>query len=100
MSSIRSPINRAIREVLFAERDRKGLNQAQFAKAMGRAQSTVSKLETGTRFVRIEEFALLARALGANPGDLLNKALALADVGVSVHKRQARKVTRKATKPE
>jgi transcriptional regulator with XRE-family HTH domain len=53
-------------------RERKGLSQAQLAKAVGVRQATISDLETGkSRRIELDVLDKLARVLGVKPAALL-----------------------------
>ena len=59
---------------LKMHRERKGLSQAQLAKAVGVRQATISGLETGkTRRIDLDVLEKLATALGVKPAALLVK---------------------------
>ena len=98
LTSIYDRFSNAIRALLIEERKKSGLSQIQFAKAVKLSQPTISKIEKGGRYILATELIIFSRALGANPLTLLEKAIALADAGVSARKPQARKVTRRTTK--
>jgi transcriptional regulator with XRE-family HTH domain len=100
LTSIYDRLSNAIRDLLIEERSKSGLSQVQFAKAVKLSQPTISKIEKGGRYIMATELIVFSRALGADPVALLARAIALADAGVSARKPQARKVTRRATKPK
>jgi transcriptional regulator with XRE-family HTH domain len=99
LTSIYDRLSNAIRDLLIEERRKAGLSQIQFARAVKLSQPTISKIEKGGRYILATELIVFSRALGANPLALMEKAIALADAGVSARKPQARKMTRRATKP-
>ena len=53
--------------------DRAGLTQVQLAKKLRRPQSFVSKYETGERRLDVVEFLEIAKALSADPADLIRE---------------------------
>jgi transcriptional regulator with XRE-family HTH domain len=99
LAFIRSQFNAIVRDLLMEERKKAGLTQTQFARMVGMKQSSLSKLDNGHRYLGIDDFVVLARKLGVDPPALLAKAIEQAEAGVSVQRRKARSVTRKATKP-
>lgn len=65
-------LDRLVGERLAAARRRRGLSQADLASVVGRSESWVSKVETGT--MRLDSVGLarrIAGLLGVEPGDLL-----------------------------
>ena len=64
---------RRLREVLVEARKAAGMKQVELAKALGRSQSFVSNYERGERRVDVPEFILVARALGADAKELLDR---------------------------
>ena len=69
----------ALRVVLRRARQEAHLTQAQLAKRMRSVQAVVSMIETGGRGVDVTEFVMIARAIGADPRDLLNEALKMSE---------------------
>ncbi len=65
----------AMRELLFAERERQGLTQVDVAAALGKPQSYVSKYERGERRLDLVEFVLVAQAMSSDPIALLRQLL-------------------------
>ena len=61
------------REVLIEARLSAGVTQTQLAKRLGRPQSFVSKFETGERRLDVVEFIEVARALDADPEDIISE---------------------------
>jgi transcriptional regulator with XRE-family HTH domain len=88
-------LSEAIRTLLIEARDRSGLNQIEFAKAVRLSQPTISKIEKGGRYIKAAELVVFSRALQTDPLALLGKAMTLADVGASVGKPQARRARRR-----
>lgn len=60
-----------IQEQIVTTRKRRGLSQAQLAEMAGLTQVTVSRIETTTRGMDVDEYVRIASALGWNAGDLL-----------------------------
>ena len=52
-----------------------GLRQVDLAKRLGKPQSFVSKMETGERRLDVIEFLVVARAMGADPHQLISDVL-------------------------
>lgn len=65
--SLSTPTHTALPQVLRAARLAKGLRQADLATRLQKPQSFVSKIETGERSLDVVEFAIIARAIGADP---------------------------------
>lgn len=59
-------------EKLVEIRTNAGLTQVALAKRLGRPQSFVSKFENGERRLDVIEFIEIARALGADPANLVS----------------------------
>jgi transcriptional regulator with XRE-family HTH domain len=59
--------------LLKEERKKAGLTQARLAKKLRRPQSYVSKYERGDRRLDVIEFLEIARAIGFDPNDVLQK---------------------------
>ncbi|MGH6697469.1 MAG: helix-turn-helix domain-containing protein [Pseudomonas fluorescens] len=57
------------------ERLRAGIKQAELAKKIGKDQSWVSLVEGSQRRVDVVEFIQIAKALGADPIDLLRQII-------------------------
>jgi len=57
------------------ERLRAGIKQAELAKKIGKDQSWVSLVEGSQRRVDVVEFVQIAKALGADPIDLLRQII-------------------------
>ena len=58
-------------DLLVAHRKRAGLSQAQVAEALGRYQSVIAAIESGSRRVDIVELLDLADVIGFDPGAML-----------------------------
>ncbi len=71
MSSIYSEEYQLVIKLLRSTRIAKGLTQAQLAKALGKPQSFIAKVENGERRLDVIEFAHMARLLSLDPADTL-----------------------------
>lgn len=60
-------------DLLKGERKGAGLTQAELAKKLRRPQSYVSKYERGERRIDVVEFLEIARAIGFDPNEVLQK---------------------------
>lgn len=60
-----------LRDVLKEARRTAGLSQTQFGQRIGVTQQLVSKYETGERRISAVDLVVISRALGLNPGELL-----------------------------
>jgi transcriptional regulator with XRE-family HTH domain len=74
--SIFSKRYRSLARQLMLARKRLGVTQAELARRLERPQSYVSKSESGERRLDFVELVELAKALGLNPLDLIQKVLA------------------------
>lgn len=54
-----------------AARKDRGVSQRELARALGVAQSTLSRIERGERRVSVDRLVAIARALGVRPADML-----------------------------
>ena len=63
----------AFTELLKEERKKAGLTQAKLARKLRRPQSYVSKYERGDRRLDVVEFLEVARAIGFDPNEFLQK---------------------------
>jgi transcriptional regulator with XRE-family HTH domain len=59
--------------LLKEERNKAGLTQAKLSKKLRRPQSYVSKYERGDRRIDVVEFLEIARAIGFDPNEFLQK---------------------------
>lgn len=73
--SLFTPAYKSVVAVLFEARTRAGVGQVELAARLGKAQSFVSRVETGERRVDVVEFCAIARAIGADPYALLAEAV-------------------------
>lgn len=72
--TIRSSGHEALRDALIVARKSAGLTQADLAKELKCHQSFVARVESGERRIDVIELVVLARAIGADAGDLLSVA--------------------------
>ncbi len=70
--------DRRVGRVLRSIRERQGITQLALAMKLGLPQSLVSKIETGTRALKLSEVFRYAEALGCNVNDLMS------EVGASI----------------
>lgn len=75
MSFARPKTRRAVARELRAARLAAGMTQRQLGARVDLPASAISAMEQGTRGISVEEFVLIARALGVDPKRLLNKML-------------------------
>ena len=55
-----------------AARKERGVSQRELARALGVAQSTLSRMERGERRVSVDRLIAIARALGVRPSDMMD----------------------------
>lgn len=55
-----------------AVRKARGVSQRDLARAVGVAQSTLSRIERGERRVSVDRLVAIARALGVRPSDMMD----------------------------
>jgi transcriptional regulator with XRE-family HTH domain len=70
-----TPIKTILPQVLRAARRAAELRQADLAGRLQKPQSFVSKIETGERSLDVVEFAIVARAIGADPVALFSAVI-------------------------
>jgi transcriptional regulator with XRE-family HTH domain len=63
----------SLREALIAARREKGLTQSEVAERLGKAQSFVSKYESGERRLDVIEFIEVCQILGIKPASIIRK---------------------------
>ncbi|QDK31737.1 multiprotein-bridging factor 1 family protein [Sphingomonas sp. IC081] len=80
-SSLRSPQQDKLREVLIDARKNAKLTQAELAVRLSRPQSFVAKYELGERRIDVVEFVAVARAIGLEATGLLTTYLAACEAG-------------------
>lgn len=59
--------------ILISARESKGLSQHQLAKKLKKPQSFISKYERGERRLDVVEFIDIAKALDADPHEIIRK---------------------------
>lgn len=64
-----------LRQMLISARTERELTQVDIAERLGKPQSFVSKYERGERRLDVVEFIEVARAIGADPQELLSELL-------------------------
>ncbi|NJM82906.1 MAG: helix-turn-helix transcriptional regulator [Tabrizicola sp.] len=69
--TIRSPGHEALCQALIDARKAAGLTQAELAARLQCHQSFVARVESGQRRIDVVELVVLARALGADVGEIL-----------------------------
>lgn len=55
-----------------AARKERGMSQRDLARALGWAQSTLSRIERGERRLGVDQLIAIARALGVRPSDMMD----------------------------
>ena len=73
--SLFTPAYASFVEVLTQARKRAGLSQVELAARLAKAQSFVSRVETGERRVDVVEFCAIARAMNVDPHLLFAEVL-------------------------
>jgi transcriptional regulator with XRE-family HTH domain len=73
--SLRSKDHRALCALLIEVREEAKMTQVKLAKRLGKHQSYVAKYEGGERRLDVVEFIAVAKALGADPLQLLRRLL-------------------------
>lgn len=81
---------RVLLETLRGARDHSGMTQAEVAKALGWAQSSLSHTENGSRRIDVVEFIDYCHVVGIQPQSLFSTVLA----GISALARDAKRVER------
>lgn len=66
MASVYSDEYQRVINALKKARKEKGITQAQLAKALGKPQSFIAKVESGERRLDVVEFVHLAKRVGAD----------------------------------
>lgn len=74
MASTRSELYKALLAALIQTRKDAGVTQVQLAERIGQRQTFVSKYELGERRLDVAEYIAIARAIGAEPAELMQKA--------------------------
>ena len=73
MKSIYTEQYRILIQLLVEKRNESGLTQQALSKRLGKPQSYVSKYENGERRLDVIEFLTIAKALKADPCDVIRK---------------------------
>lgn len=73
LASTRSELYQALLAALIAARKDAGVTQVELAARIGQRQTFVSKYENGERRLDVAEYIEIARAIGADPVDLMRK---------------------------
>ena len=73
--TLRSATHRAVIKAIVELRHSQGLSQREFAAKLGESNNFVWRIEAGGRRVDIVEFCKIAKALGADPVELLARIL-------------------------
>jgi len=71
-----SPAYDRARAVLLRARRRSGLSQRDLARALGKANSHVTRIERGQRRIDLIEFHAMAQVLGRDPVELFSEVAA------------------------
>lgn len=83
-----SPRYQVLRQELVDARINAGMTQVAFAKKMGRAQSYVSKIETGERHVDVLDFLEWCQITGVDCCQVLSKLVAVDSIAVPATARK------------
>jgi len=73
MKTIFTPEHNIFCQSMIAARKTAKLTQAMLAKSLNKPQSFVAKYERGERRLDVIEFLLVTRAIGINPGDIIQE---------------------------
>jgi transcriptional regulator with XRE-family HTH domain len=73
--TLRSATHRAVIAAIVERRHALGLSQREFAAKLGESNNFVWRIEAGERRVDIVEFCKIAKALSADPVELLARIL-------------------------
>ncbi len=84
-----SPRYQVLRQELVHARINAGMTQVTFAKKMGRAQSYVSKIETGERYVDVLDFLEWCQITGVDCCQVLSKLVAVDPSATAVTPRES-----------
>lgn len=79
MSSIYSQEYQLVISTLRNSRLEQGLTQTTLAKALGKPQSFIAKVENGERRLDVVEFIHLAKLLSIDPASVIKKIMDLSD---------------------
>ena len=82
--SLRTEGHIALIQALIAARKNKGISQAELAISLKCHQSFVARIESGQRRIDVPELVILARALDANPQEILEQVSAFVPVDARI----------------
>ncbi len=74
MASTQPDLYKALLQALIQTRKDAGITQVELAARIGRRQTFVSKYETEERRLDVAEYVAIARAIGAEPFELMQVA--------------------------
>jgi transcriptional regulator with XRE-family HTH domain len=74
--TLRSPRQLRLTELLIAQRKNAGLSQAALADALGRYQSVIAAMESGSRRIDVVEFLDIAEVVGFDIHEMIDALLA------------------------
>lgn len=74
--TLRSPRQLRLTELLIAQRKKAGLSQAALAAALGRYQSVIAAMESGSRRIDVVEFLDIAEVVGFDIHEMIDALLA------------------------
>jgi transcriptional regulator with XRE-family HTH domain len=74
--TLRSPRQLRLTELLIAQRKKAGLSQAALADALGRYQSVIAAMESGSRRIDVVEFLDIAEVVGFDIHEMIDALLA------------------------
>ncbi len=72
-STLYSPINQKLRQLMNEARRKAGMTQAELAKATGRTQAYISKFEHGHLRLDVEDFLSFCSALKLEPKSIISE---------------------------
>lgn len=78
-ATFRSARHQRLAALLAEYREKAGLHQSQVAERLGRYQPFIANIESGQRRVDVSELLALARAIGFDPHELIDKLLHVED---------------------
>lgn len=74
MASTQPELYESLLRTLIQARKNAGITQVELAARIGQRQTFVSKYETGERRLDVAEYIAIARAIGAEPFELIRRA--------------------------
>lgn len=74
--TLRSPRQQRLIELLITQRKKAGLSQAALADALGRYQSVIAAMESGSRRIDVVEFLDIAEVVGFDIHEVIDALLA------------------------